>query len=417
MPAPGGQPELKEILNQKQLPSFGASGPLKDPTWPRAQELTSPWLAFARRNLALLDDGVTLAIKDGATDATLFDYYHHTPAARIRGPLNIPVIRQRPFIGFGPGDTQQLSKQAHRVAGSVDKGNGLSTRPFDVAEFAPDGRTVGVHLEGDSLRGAGVALIDVASNRTLITNVPGRWRVIDLAFTPDGRTLIMGGVDAQIHLWHLRSDALAGHQKEVWSVAFSPDGKSLASGADDHSIKFWDVDSGRECATVNGHASLVTSVAYSPDGALLASASFDNTIRLSSAATGEYKRTLRGHTDRIRALAISPDGKTLASAGSDRTIRLWDLENGSERTAPLSGHTGWVFALAFAPDGKTLYSGAIDKTIKVWDWKEGLARLTWRTEDEVYSLALSPDGHALAAGSHDGKVRFGTWPRTRFVSP
>ena len=39
--------------------------------------------------MVLLDDGVTFAIKDGPTDATLFDHYHHTPAARIRAPLNV----------------------------------------------------------------------------------------------------------------------------------------------------------------------------------------------------------------------------------------------------------------------------------------------------------------------------------------
>jgi eukaryotic-like serine/threonine-protein kinase len=404
VPALGGKPELKEILDQKQLPSFGSQGRLKDPTWPRAQELTSPWLAYARRRLVLLDDGVTFAIKDGATDATLFDSYHHTPAARIRAPLNIPVIRQRPFIGFGPGDTQQLSRQAHRIAESVDKRNRLSTRPFDVAEFAPGGRTVAVHLEGDSVRGVGVALIDVASNRTLITNVPGRWRVIDLAFTPDGRTLVMGGTDSQIHLWHVRPNALAGHKKEIWSLAFSPDGKSLASGADDHTVKLWDVADGREHTTVNGHGSLVTAVAYSPDGALMASASFDKTIRLYSAATGEHMGTLGGHTDRVRALAFSPDGKILASAGNDRAIRLWVVESGSELTAPLTGHAGSVFALAFALDGKTLYSGALDKNIMLWDWRQGQVRQTWRTEDEVYSLAVTPDGQTLAAAYHLGKV-------------
>ena len=86
VPAPGGQPELKQVVDQKQLPSFGAEGPLKDPAWPRSREVTAPWLSYARNHVVLLDDGITFAIKDGPTDTTLFDHYHHVPAARIRAP-------------------------------------------------------------------------------------------------------------------------------------------------------------------------------------------------------------------------------------------------------------------------------------------------------------------------------------------
>jgi eukaryotic-like serine/threonine-protein kinase len=412
VPAPGGQPELKEILDQKQLPSFGAEGPLKDPAWPRSREVSSPWLSYARNHVVLLDDGITFGIKDGPTDATLFDHYHHTPVAHIRAPSNVTVIRQRPFVGFGPGETQQLSKQAHRVAGAVDQKDALSTRPFSVVEFSPDGRTIAAFLEGNALTGGGVALIDVASNRTLITNVPTKWRVIDLAFTPDGRTLVMAGADPQIHLWHVRPDGLTGHEKETWSLAFSPDGKSLASGADDSTVKLWDIAGGRERATLRGHNSLVMTVAYAPDGALVASGSLDNTIRLWDAASGENIGILRGHTDRVRALAFSPDGKTLASAGDDRVIRLWNRETRSEMRAPLAGHTDHVIALVFAPDGKTLYSGAGDKTVRLWNLEDGRPLRAWNAPEQVYCLAISPDGRTLAAGHY----RLGTvtlWDVTR----
>jgi eukaryotic-like serine/threonine-protein kinase len=417
VPAPGGQPELKEILDQKQLPSFDTSGPMKDPSWPRAREATAPWLSYARKHLALLDDGVTLAIKDGADDATLFDHYHHTPVASISGPLKIPVIHQRPFTGLTGSEVQQLKRQALRVAGGVDKRSPISGRPFDVVQFSPDGRTVAIHLEGLHLGGLGVVLFDSASSRPLITNVPARWRVVDLVFTPDGKTLVMGGFDSQLHVWHLRPNALNGHEKEIWSLAFSPDSKSLASGADDSTIKLWDVAGGRERLTLNGHGSLVTSVAYSPDRALLASASFDKTIRLWDAATGEEKGILRGHTDRVRTLAFSPDARTLASAGNDRQIRLWDVVTRSELGAPLGGHKNHIYAVAFSPDTKTLFSSGTDKTIRVWDWSVGQCRSVWPTDDDIGSLAVSPDSQTLAAGDHLGRVTLWDAAREKARAP
>jgi WD40 repeat protein/serine/threonine protein kinase len=404
VPAPGGQPMHRATLNQKELPSFGSDGRLKDPSWSRASEAGAPWLTYARNHLVLLDDGVTLAIKDGTGDATLFDPYHHMPTARIAAPFYVPAIMQRPFTGLNASEIGRVVKQALRVVGSVDRADRPSPCPSDVMKFSPDGRTMAVHIEGAYAGGLGVALIDVASGRVQLTNAPARWRVVDLAFTPDGRTLVVAGFDSQIHLWRLRPNALAGHPKETWSLAFSPDCKSLASAGDDHTVKLWDVGVGQERASLKGHGALVTAVAYSPDGAWVASASFDRTIRLSDAAKGKPLATLHGHTDRVRALAFSRDGQTLASAGSDMGVRLWDMVKQRQISPPLIGHNKTVHALAFAPDGETLFSGSDDKTIRVWDRASGQARAVWLAGDQVYALAISPGGQTLAVAQADGKL-------------
>src|SRR5262249_60647748 len=59
--------------------------------------------------------------------------------------------------------------------------------------------------------------------------------VISLAFSPDGKTLVLGNSGGTIRLWDLQTGkvraTLTGHTSPVWSVAYSPDGKSLASGS------------------------------------------------------------------------------------------------------------------------------------------------------------------------------------------
>ncbi len=404
VPEGDDQPQFKARLNQKQLPHFAREGPLQDPSWSRASEAAAPWLAYARDHLAVLDDGLTLAIKEGPDDATLYEPYQHTLVTRIHRALAVPAIQDRGHTGLTQTEIERLRNQARRVVDASQKGDRSAPPRADLVRFSPDGRTIAVHLGGAHLGGLGVALIDAASGRTFLTNAPSRWRVVDLVFTPDGRSLVTAGFDSKIHVWRLESNSLAGHAKETWSLAFSPDGKSLASAADDGTIKLWEIASGRGRATLNGHGSLVTAVAYSPDGATLASAGFDKTVRLWDAASGAPLATLRGHSGRVRSLAFGPHGKALASAGDDRTIRIWDVAEKKELSAPLTGHKNSVFSLVFAQDGKTVFSGSLDKTIGLWDWSQGRTRGVWPTDEQVYCLAVSADDQTLASGHEEGSI-------------
>jgi WD40 repeat protein len=104
------------------------------------------------------------------------------------------------------------------------------------------------------------------------------------AFSPDGQTFAIGGLDRSVGIYRLAaaklSSSLWGHQDYLIAIAFSPDGRWFASASQDRTVKIWDLKTGQEIRTLIGHTGPVTSVAFAPHGKRLVSGSYDKTIRV-----------------------------------------------------------------------------------------------------------------------------------------
>ncbi len=161
-----------------------------------------------------------MAIKADATQATLFDLFACRPVAKVYGPRDLAALWVRPELT--PSGFERVKREAHRVFGPADRGGDRALGPYQVFAFSPDGRTLAVYLSG-----VGAALVDTSSGRILTTHVPAQDRqIVDIAYTPDGRTIVLAGFDPQIHVWRPRPLALAGHADETWSPTFAPEGTS-----------------------------------------------------------------------------------------------------------------------------------------------------------------------------------------------
>jgi RNA polymerase sigma factor (sigma-70 family) len=276
--------------------------------------------------------------------------------------------------------------------------------------LSPDGRLLAWSVADPSVQfkdprepnaiftGSRIRLYDLAADRP-VDRFPGfKGDAQDLAFTPDGQTLVtVDHRDCGVRLW----DVAAGKQRRMfraahdgeerppsaWRSTLSPDGRTLAVAyqrADNTLlliapvlVRLWDVTTGKELHELAGHTNYVLDLAFSPDSRLLATCGEHtglwrgerppmDRVFVWDVATGKRVAGLPGGLPiGAGSVAFAPDGRTLATASVDGVIRLWETATWKVR-ATFRGHRDRVSALAFAPDGG-LFSGSLDTTVLAWD--------------------------------------------------
>lgn len=254
------------------------------------------------RDIAFSPDGQTVAV---STEGSVAIWDIKTGEAKE----NIPT--QYPYgIAYSPdGKTLALADYRSLVLWNVASHRATARFTATVTgsqyvealwtAFNPDGKTVAVSYTIDNTAHPVVELWDVSTKRVVasIASVPtGSGGV--LAFSRDGRTLVVSDRSTIFYLWSIRSHPVL--RATLSPTMSSDDNKNTLSEG---------------------------STSYSPDGKTLATAGWPNDgASIWDAATGKQIAKLTApDSSRVDALAYTPNGKTLVTFNDDRKIYSWNI--------------------------------------------------------------------------------------------
>lgn len=335
-----------------------------------------------------------------------------------------------------PNRQQRLPKRPPDSPGSgPDSGSGLAgaeagirvfkghTNRVTRAVFSPDGALILSGSDDKSVR-----LWDVATGAERLLEGPDK-PILTVAFSPDGQIVlaVSGYTDppseGMLHLWEAASGQPT-HRVDiskadvVWDLAFSPDGRLILLACEDKSIRVLDATDRKdvkESKVLMGHQGPVRGVAFSPEGSKILSGSADQELCLWELTSGEPIRSMAGHQGAVTSVAFSPDGRCALSGGIDKTVRLWDVATGEPRQT-FEGHLNEVTGVSFTPGGQYALSSSLDRTIRLWRLSDGTEVRQVGTHDGgVRSISVSADGrHAVSAGD-DAVVRLWELPESAWA--
>ncbi|HEX5273132.1 MAG TPA: serine/threonine-protein kinase, partial [Gemmataceae bacterium] len=360
-------------------------------------------------------------VKDGKPATTTIDADPGS-TVRITGPDGKPLgaVNVPPTPPTSPAPAGASTTGGGRKPDRKPRDPVIIKRPDKRAVAAtnitPDGKTV-VVVVGDKVE---LWDADKSELRTTLDGPTGEKKSI--AFSPDGRTMAVGGY-RRVYVWDLtdtrkRLKEFKEPEADVTRLLFTAGGKRLL-GVDNAGNAFlWDLGEGGDpkSAKLGNSGPLFNAGTFwwfpSPDrarvfvamptGWFIAPGQAEQTILDTADLKLDVLRTSAANTQPPLDADVSPDGKRVLIGEGDK-VRYYDVDKGKAQPLRIS-HTKPISAVQWSPDGKLAASGSQDGTAVLWDVEANKERTTHEKFGGPVGVRFSPDGKTLFAWAVKGTV-------------
>ena len=254
-----------------------------------------------------------------------------------------------------------------------------------------------------------IAVVDLRT-LGLVRTLPARdgSTAAAIAFMPDGRTLVTGGVNGRVSFWDVSSGRVTRtlrFAQPVWWTAASPDGKLLAvqtSPADfsDNRVEVVRIATG---AVLQSHTLPYgpNGVEFTHDGRELVAlgccwTSSGSTLVAWDVRTGRQMFNL-GDSVNASAFDIAPGSQLLGVGTEGGQVQLLDPRTGRQTAPPIQVATGEIFSVSFSPDGRSYAVSSNDHTASVWDLRSGtrMGNTFGPYPETIPEVLFEPNGRLL----------------------
>lgn len=221
----------------------------------------------------------------------------------------------------------------------------------------------------------------------------------NVVFNADESIILAGSADGKVWFWDRsgeKLDALEMLDQEVRSISLSPDGQTLVAGGLSGQLEVWNLNDSHNSFSVTGINSTIANIGFSSDSQLIA-VTAENRIFLLDRNRGDIPEELGEMSSSVKSIAISDDKKLIAAVSDHGEVKLWNRTNGEYITlAEQSDSYVWRVSVAFSPNGQLLATSTEYLKFKVWNLKGG-DPITIENSDYGYiaSLKFSSDNQTI----------------------